>query len=234
VAFDPTSHFQGDWILRYHPEKKTTEIIAHAPLPMQCLPCGMLDPDRLIFYAGTADGLNEKKPQFLAYDVKGRKILYSDAYGPSRYMIFARCGGKVYFHGKTSSPSRTQGPGQLVRFDPAHPGPPVAIGARLGLRSATLETPQGYVYTIDHDQLWSFNTKTEKAGLLGPSAVGSMTYTTSIDADVSSGRYLYYVPGAHGGAQRDGTPLVQYDVQTRTRKVIAFLHPHLYRKSTSP
>ena len=29
---------------------------------------GLLDPDRLIFYAGTADGMNKKQPQFLAYD----------------------------------------------------------------------------------------------------------------------------------------------------------------------
>ena len=57
-----------------------------------------------------------------------------------------------------------------------------------------------------------------------------MTYTTSIDADMKTGRYLYYVPGAHGGAQQDGTPLVQYDLKKRTRKVIAFLHPYLYRQ----
>jgi len=230
VAFDPKAHFKGDWILRYHLETKKTEIVAHAPLPMQCMPCGMLDPDRLIFYAGTADGLNEKKPQFLAYDTAKRKILYSDAYGPSRYLIFARSTGKVYFHGNTSSPSRTQGPAQLVRFDPEKPGPPKPIPARCGLRAATMETPDGLVYTIDHDALWSFNTKTEKVTSLGPSAVGEKTYTTSIDADMATGRYLYYIPGAHGGAQLDGTPIVQFDVKTRTRKVIAFLHPLLYEK----
>ncbi len=229
VAFDPGAHFKGDWILRYHPEKKKTEIVAAAPLPMQCMPCGMLDPDRLIFYAGTADGLNEKKPQFLAYDIAGRKILYTDAHGPSRYLIFARSTGKVYFHGGTSSPSKTEGPAALVRFDPEKPGRPVPIAARCGLRSATMETPDGRVYTIDHDALWEFDTKTEKATPLGAAAVGSATYTTSIDAD-PTGRYLYYVPGAHGRAYRDGTPVVQYDVKTRTRKVIAFLHPLLYGK----
>ena len=228
VAQDPKNHFQGDWIVRYHPEKRKAEVVAHAPLPMQCMPCGLLDPDRLVFYAGTADGLNEKGPMFLAYDVAGRKILYSDAHGPSRYLIFARSTGKVYFHGGTSTPGKTRGAAQLVRFDPEKPGKPVPISANCGLRSATMETPAGFVYTIDHDELWSFNTKTEKARSLGPSAVGSMTYTTSIDADTATGRYLYYVPGAHGGAERDGTPLVQYDLKTRTRKVVAFLHPSLY------
>lgn len=230
VALDPANHFKGDWIVRYHPGQGRSEIVAHAPLPMQCMPCGMLDPDRLVFYAGTADGLNKKDPQFLAYDVAQRKILYADDYGPYRYLILAASTGKVYFHGDTGTAKRVRGPGQLVRFDPANPAKPVPIPAVVGLRSATMETPQGTVYTIDRDALWVFDTRTEKAESLGPSAVAGQTYTTSIDADMATGRYLYYVPGAHGGAERDGTPLVQYDVKTRTRKVIAFLHPYLYEK----
>jgi len=228
VGLDPKNHFHGDWIMRYHPETEKTEVIAHAPLKMQCMPTGLLDPDRLIFYAGTADGLKKNEPQFLAYDVKRRRILYSDNYGPYRYLIFARSTGKVYFHGATSSPGQTQGPKSLVRFDPEKPGKPTLIKARCGLRSATQETPQGVVYTIDHDALWAFDTKTEKATQLGPSAVGKQTYTTSIDADMKTGRYLYYVPGAHGGSEKDGSPLIQFDVKTRTRKVVAFLHPYLY------
>jgi hypothetical protein len=228
VAFDPRNNFKGDWILRHNPGSGKSEVVVHAPLKMQCMPTGLLDPDRLVFYAGTADGLNENPPKFLAYDVRNRKILYSDDYGPYRYLIFARSTGKVYFHGNTSSPSRTRGPCNLVRFDPENPVPPVSIPAIVGLRSATLETPDGLVYTIDHDALWVFNTRTEKAKLLGASAVASKTYTTSIDADMKTGRYLYYVPGAHGGSEKDGTPLVQYDIKTGTRKVIVFLHPALY------
>ncbi|MEE8451266.1 MAG: hypothetical protein V3R99_05100 [Thermoguttaceae bacterium] len=228
IASVPGANFRGDWIACYDPANDQAEIVAEAPLPMQCMPCGMLDPDRLIFYAGTADGLNEKPPQFLAYDAKNGKVLYSDDYGPYRYLIFARSTGKVYFHGEKSNPKQPGDGARLVRFDPEKPGPPVAIRATLGLRSATMETPDGKVYTIDHDALWVFDTRTEKARPLGPSAVASMTYTTSIDADMKTGRYLYYVPGAHGGAQKDGSPLVQYDVKTGTRKVIAFLHPYLY------
>ena len=40
-----------------------------------------------------------------------------------------------------------------------------------------------------------------------------------------TGRYLYFAAGAHGGGSAEGTPVVQFDVQTRKRKVIAFLHP---------
>jgi hypothetical protein len=91
------------------------------------------------------------------------------------------------------------------------------------------------VYTVSkggkagETMIFSFNTKTEAAQVVGPAAVGTAQYITSIDAD-SSGRYLYYVPGAHGGADKDGTPVVQFDTKSKTRKVIAFLHPYFKDK----
>jgi hypothetical protein len=41
---------------------------------------------------------------------------------------------------------------------------------------------------------------------------------------------LYYIPGAHGGATKDGTPVVQFDLKTNKRKVLAFLHGHFWKK----
>lgn len=221
--------YTGDWILRYHPVENRTEVVAHAPLPLQALPTGQLDPERLVFYCGTADGEGKKEPMFLAYDVAKGRVLYSDDHGPPRAMILSQSTGKVYFHGGHSTPGRSDGPEALVRFDPAKPGKPTPIEARLGLRAATLETPQGLVYTVDHDNFWVFDVKTERVTDLGPSAVGTQTYTTSLDAD-ATGRYIYYIPGAHGGAEKDGTPVVQYDTKTKTRKVLAFLHPYLHER----
>jgi hypothetical protein len=54
-------------------------------------------------------------------------------------------------------------------------------------------------------------------------------YITAVKVD-PSGRYLYYIPGAHGGADKDGSPVVQYDTKTKARKVIAFLHPFYKEK----
>ena len=45
-----------------------------------------------------------------------------------------------------------------------------------------------------------------------------------LDAD-ATGRFLYYIPGAHGGSETDGSPVIQFDTKTRRKKVIAFLHP---------
>ena len=195
VADDPNNHFDGDWILRTHPETGRSEVVVHAPLEMQCLPTGMLDPGRMIWYAGTADGLRRKDPQFLAYDLRAGKTLHAGAHGPHRAMIFAPSTGRIYFHGSADKADR-----HLYRFDPASPGRPERLDAEVGLRAATAVTPRGLVYTIDRDELWVFDTTREAARSLGPAVVAAMDYTTSIDAD-PTGRYLYYLPGAHGGSR---------------------------------
>ena len=45
-----------------------------------------------------------------------------------------------------------------------------------------------------------------------------------------TGRYLYYIPGAHGRASQDGTPIVQYDTKLKQRKVLAFVHKYYQEK----
>jgi hypothetical protein len=231
VAMDPKNHYEGDWIMKVDPATGKSEVVSAAPLEMQCLPTGILDGGRMIWYAGTADGLNQKSPKFLAYDVESRKILHSDDHGPHRAMILSSSTGRMYFHGGPAGEGKGKAAGaELYRFDPSKPGAPEPIGTKVGLRAASSESPDGKVYTIEGDALWSFDVRTETATPLGPSAVGIPDYTTNLDID-PTGRYLYYIPGAHGGAEKDGTPVVQYDLRNRTRKVICFLHPALKRNA---
>lgn len=62
-------HYQGDWILRHHCQTGRTEIITHGPAGKQCIPCSVLDPERLIFYGGTAAAdPADKRNTFFAYD----------------------------------------------------------------------------------------------------------------------------------------------------------------------
>ena len=225
-------HYQGDWIIRVRPNDRKADVLACGPVPKHCIPNSVLDPTRKIFYGGTAAGEKSdgSSVRFFAYDVDKKKVLFDGPNGPSRYMIFAKSTGKVYF-----TPGKEDGVGQLVCFDPDQPGPPTPINTELGLRSATQETPQGIVYTVSkggkagESLLFAFDTATETATELGPAQVGSMNYITTIDAD-PTGRYLYYIPGAHGGSERDGSAVVQFDVKTKTRKVIAFLHPFYQEK----
>lgn len=216
-------YYQGDWIVRHHPSKNVSEIVAHGPVGNQCIPVSVLDPTRGIFYGGTAAGdVNDKRVTFFAYDVKNKRLLHSCLDGPYRYVAFAKSTGRVYFSASDDQPLR--------RWDPAAVGEPVTLDVKLGLRAATEETPQGIIYTVSKDGvLFAFDVKTETATELGDAAVGRQTYVTTLDAD-PSGRFLYYCPGAHGGSEQDGTPIVQFDVRDRTKQVIAFLHPVLKQR----
>jgi hypothetical protein len=226
-------HYKGDWIVRVRPETGEAEVVVQGPVPKHCIPCGALDPDRLIYYGGTAPGTGGEGEgiRFFAYDVRNKKLLYEGPDGPSRYMIFARSAGRVYY-----TPGREDGgAGPLMRYDPASGGPPVEIPGQIGIRAASQETPQGVVYAASLGQggrtahLYAFHTKTEAVDDLGPAAAGENSDIASLDAD-PTGRYLYYVPGAHGGSDRDGTAVVQFDTKTRKKKVIAFLHSFYRQK----
>jgi hypothetical protein len=137
-------------------------------------------------------------------------------------MIFAKSTGRVYF-----TPGLA---GQLYRYEPEENKSKVGLDAKIGIRAASQETPQGFVYTVSKEGalLYRFDTKTEEVNQIGSAAIGSQTYITSIDSD-PTGRYLYYVPGAHGGSEKDGAAVVQFDTRTKKKKVIAFLHPFLKR-----
>ncbi len=223
----PEYHYEGDWILRCNPQTGEAQVVVHAPVGKHCIPCSVLDPSRMIFYGGTAAGQGSEI-RFFAYDILGRRLLCDVPHGPPRYMILALSTGRVYYTPKDSSEL-------LMRFDPAEAKEPVSLHVAIGVRAATHETPQGIVYTVSQGErgsessLYEFNTKTETARVLGSAAVGQQQYIASLDAD-PTGRYLYYVPGAHGGSTDDGSPIVQYDTRTGRKKVLAFLHPYFQQK----
>jgi hypothetical protein len=219
-------HYRGDCIFRSNPVSGKTEVVAHGPVPKHSIPTSVLDPQRMIFYGGTAAAVDREDEgvRFFAYDIKNKKLLFSGPDGPARYLILARSTGRVYYvAGKAI--------GSLMRFDPALGAPPSVVErSEIGVRAATAETKQGVVYTVSLGQsaadanIYAFNTKTESTRKIGTAAVGSQAYVASIDVDPTC-RFLYYVPGAHGGSYRDGTPVVQFDVTTGGKKVIAFLEP---------
>ncbi len=218
--------YQGDWILKTDPRTGKSEVVAHAAVEKHCIPTSVVDPERMIFYGGTASGKDApaQSVQFLAYDLKNKKVLYQGDDGPPRYIMLAKSTGRVYYVPGSNDE------GQLVRWDPAKGGAPTPIDAVLGLRAATQETPQGIIYTASKGQggkpadLYAFNVKSEQVENLGPLEVGLNKYVATMDVD-PTGRYLYYIPGAHGGSEVDGSAIVQFDIKTKTKKVIAFLHP---------
>jgi hypothetical protein len=225
-------HYQGDWIVRVHPQTGKQEIVVQGPVPKACIPNSVLDPKRLIFYGGTASSdAKAKDVHFFAYDVANRKLLYSCPHGPPRYLMLARSTGRVYYVPDSVGESHV-----LMRYDPKDNGPPVKIATTIGVRAATAETPQGMIYTVSQGKagdkgttLYAFDTRTEQAKEIGPAPVGKAAYVASIDAD-PTGRYLYYIGGAHGGSDVDGSPVVQFDTKTGRKKVLAFLQQFYEKK----
>ncbi len=214
-------HFKGDWILRYHPESRRTEVVSHGPVGKESIPVSVLDPERLIFYGGT-----QQSKLFFAYNLKKRQLLYKSAEneGPYRYMMFSKSTGYVYFLTKDYD--------SLRRYDPST-NTVTVVDAKIGIRSATKETPQGYIYSVatrGDGRIYRFDVKTEEVKEIGNAALTgpgykTRAYVTTIDAD-QTGTYLYYCAGnAHGHSDRGGTPIVQFNIKTGEKKVIAFLHP---------
>ncbi len=225
--------YKGDNIYRVNPVTGKQEIVAYYPMPKHTIPAGVLDPKRLIYYGGTAQGNDspDKGVWFIAYDVKNNKLLKKEAGGFERYAILAQSTGCVYWKGslsETSLSENNKGAKGTVfsgkKYDPKTNEITECKEVPV-VRAATKETKNGIVYGVSQGSgdIWAFDTKTEKTTILGPAMVGEHTYVTSIDIDPLTQRYIYYMPGAHGGSVKDGVPVVQYDIKTKTRKVIAFL-----------
>lgn len=214
---DDAHGYKGEWVLRTNPQSLETQIVYTHPVEKHTIPASVLDPKRMIFYGGTAPGKDapNQKVQFFALDVKKRKVLKVADDGPTRTLIFSPSTGRVFWEGKMYDPETNT----ISSANVPH------------VRSATQETPQGIVYGTSGTKadLWAFYVKTGELKQLGSAAVAKQEYIASIEAD-PKGRYLYYVPGAHGGAAGDGTPVVQFDVRTGKKKVIGFLHALFWEK----
>jgi hypothetical protein len=90
----------------------------------------------------------------------------------------------------------------------------------------TRESSDGYIYGVlwNTAQLFRLSVRDNTLTTLGlPWSVHSDTiHVIELSPDE---RFLYYLPGGHGGARLIGTPVVQYEIATGRRKVLAFLGP---------
>jgi len=232
MATVPEFHYQGDWILRTHPETGKSEIVAHGPIPNHSIPNSVVDPEQMIFYGGTRfGGLRrgvDKKPEherFFAYDLVERKVLFSGPKASPFGLPFSSSTGRVYY--TTGAEDEVK----VMRYDPEENKAIEIAGDPPFMGHASQENQDGYIYTTafhrDNDQvgIYSLHVPTEKIEYLGPFHVGEKIRQVASLAVDPNGHYLYYTPGSHGGSELTGTPIVQFDVRTKQRKVIAFLHP---------
>ena len=221
--------YKGDWLFRYDFESGKVEnlgiMVPHSSVPVLI---GHRPTKRLYGLSAPGQTMPEPRNQFFVYDIGQRKLIFAG--GPEttmcRALILADDGRAYYDHD-----------GHLVGYDPDK-NVVTQTKAKLpggNLRAASRPDAKGLTYCFASDGTgFSFNTRensfkataikeTTKSFVTGP------LYTAVCKLSPDE-RYLYYSPGAHGRTSQQGTVLMQLDVKTGRRKVLAFLNAYLREK----
>lgn len=219
--------FIGSALLRYDPKTGKTEMLG-APVPKQGVPTSITDGQRMLMF-----GYAAYSGDFFVYDLAKREVKFrgggEDQEGSRNIMLDTD--GRAYF-GKSD--------GTIARYDPAankvtdtRAKLPEFKGkgkqARGTLRASTRAGKDGVIYGVTNGgMLFAFDPKQETVSELGENWPGGQ-YTAVMELS-PDGRFVYYAPGAHGSGSKIGSPIVQFDVQKRQLKVIAYLNPQAREK----
>jgi len=209
--------FPGSLLMRYDPKTGKTENLG-AIVPKQGLPASAFDESRQLLYFHAV-----YKGDVAVYDLKAGKMKFlGGAESSTAHRTFMVAdSGKVYFSGKDG----------LNYYDPEKNGItqtkielPATPTAKKGstLRAAAKPTKDGTIYGMTASgQMFSFQPKTETVKDLGPNFLGGLYSAVMVLSPDE--KYLYYAPGAHGSGTKVGVPVIQYEIASGKRKVLAFL-----------
>ncbi len=223
AAGDPkygwTKQLPGAQLYQYDPKTGKTTVFANLP-PKRCTATSRYDAQRNIWWcnleAGGGDAL-------YGLDLTTKQVVYQSADGVVSFnRNFALAAdGTIHFNGAD---------GNIMKLDPAakritQTG--AAFPDAPGMRASTRQSSHGDIFGATHktNQLFRYRPAEKKVELLGPTW-GTGQYTTVMVLSPDE-RFVYYLPGSHGKAWQYGTPVVQYEIATGTRKVLAFLAPVL-------
>jgi hypothetical protein len=231
---DFATGYRGGHIVSCDPS--TDEFVDYGvPVVRASWPYHRIDLQRGILYAVGMFG------EFLSWDINQQRTRWA-GYLPEgmrwwvRAILIDRESGMVY----TSNDAPADTLKHLIRYDPeqnrffklkAHVPPNAITGTYDHMRAQTRDRgPDGLYYAVTYSgEMFTFNPQTEEVADKGLNWTGEERYTASMDRS-PGGRYVYYLPGAHGLGYADGSPIVQYDTRTGRKKVIAFLFPYYFRK----
>lgn len=204
----------GGQIYRYDPSTGKTEIFADLP-PKRCTATSILDRQRGVWWCNLEAGEGNA---IWGLDLKTKKAVCQT---PDGSVAFNRnfallADGSILFNGENG----------LVHLDPETcdtTAKKATFPESPGMRASTRQSRDGFIYgtTYRTNHLFRYEPAEETVKMLGPTwLAGEYTTVTVLSPDE---RYVYYLPGSHGKAHRYGTPVVQYEIATGTRKVLAFL-----------
>ena len=151
---------------------------------------------------------------FFAYNISSKKVIFQGGNPTGFRNIAIDKQGNAYYAVNN----------QLQKYDPrTNSVTTLSVSFPSGgwMRASTRQTSDGWIYGITQDpaKIFRFNPSTNVLEEIGT----AWDYTTSVVLDPTE-RYMYYIPGAHGSSPLQGTPVLQFDVQTKQHKVIAFLN----------
>jgi hypothetical protein len=222
-----TKGFEGSLLLRYDPKTgKTVNLGAIAP--KQGLPASYFDARRqLVYFHAVYEG------DITVFDLAGGKVKFHGGRDVSeaRRTFFGDSQGRTYFSGADDAlhyydPDKNQLAKTLAKL-------PSSPGAKKGdtLRAAAQRPAKnGVCYGMTAaGRLFAFDPAGQTVKDLGPNIqTGDYSAVMAISPD---DKYLYYAPGAHGsGGKKHGAAVVQYEIATGRRKVLAFLQQPLLER----
>jgi hypothetical protein len=214
-AYHWTERLPGGQLYRYDPQTRETIVVADLPHP-RCTATSILDRQRNIWWCT----LEASSNALWGLDLASKRVVFQgpdDSVKFNRNIALAR-DGSVYFNGKDGLWKYDAASGQLAQTRTKFADSP-------GMRSSSRESRDGAIYGTTHGsgQLFCYRPKTDELRMLGPAWLRG-DYVTVCELSPDE-RFVYYLPGAHGQATRYGTPVLQYEIATGRRKVLAFLAP---------
>ncbi len=216
-----TDDLPGGQIYQYDPKSGETSVFANLP-PRRCSATSIVDQQRMIWWCNLEAGEGNA---LWGLDLKTKEVVYQSHDGLIAFnRNFALANdGSIYFNGEDA----------IWKFDPSTQKSiktKSSFNNTKGMRSSSRESKDGAIYGTTHqtNQLFRYEPAKDKLTMLGTNwLLGQYTTVCVLSPDE---RFLYYMPGSHGKAYRDGTPVVQYEIKTGTQKVIAFLAPSVERE----
>ncbi len=203
----------GGQLYRYDPAACRAEVFANLPA-RRCTATCILDRDRNTWWCNLEGPSNT----LFALDLATRKPAYTSPEGAvafNRNIALTR-NGSVLFNGRGGFWLYDAKRQRLAQTR-------TSLGSNVNMRASTAETRDGWIYGVTHSpgRLFRYSPRKDKAEMLGPDFLkGEYTTVCVLSPDE---RFVYYMPGAHGNAAKLGTPVIQYDIARRQRKVLAFL-----------